>query len=161
MGLAISNKLIPGRFDEISKSFKDIKFREVTNGDILKGILDLFYSALKFCGTLISVLVEIVLRGSWAASIALADTIIWTGIVFSTSALMILSGLYEATLDRKIIESIQKQKPKAGNLHEPPLYLKIHLLYTVLVGNLSLNHPKVDSKVPQSERHSVGTMSKA
>lgn len=155
MGLAISDKLFPGRFDDISESFKEIKFREVTNGDILKSALDFFYSAVKFCGILVMVLGEIVLRGSWAASIALGDTIIWVGIVFSTSAPMILSGLYEATLDRKIIESIQKKTLRVGNHRKPRLYLEIHLLYAVLVGNLSLDHSKADKKVPHSENRSA------
>lgn len=68
---------------------------------------------------------------------------------------MILSGLYEATLDRKVIESIQSKGLRVGNHRKPRLYLEIHLLYAVLVGNLSLNHPKAHSKVPQSERHAA------
>jgi len=155
MGLAISDKLFPGRFNDVKKSFNDIKFHGLAKGYMLKNVLELILGVLTFGGVLIVILVEMVLRGSWAASIALADTVIWIGIVFSTSAPMILSGLYEATLDRKIIESVQTDKLRVRIDPKRRLYLKIHLLYAVLVGNLSLNHPKVGSEMPHSEEHSA------
>jgi hypothetical protein len=97
------------------------------------------------------VVLKVVLRGPLAALIALADTIIWVAIVFSTAGPMILSGIYEANLDRKVIEDIRlNQIQFLASEDQPPHFLKLHLLYAVLVGNLDLNHPKDDSEVGRS-----------
>ncbi len=68
---------------------------------------------------------------------------------------MILSGLYEATLDRKVIERVQRNELNYVNQKTPNLYLKIHLLYAVLVGNLNLHHRNVKSNEPESEKRSA------
>ncbi len=84
------------------------------------------------------VFVEITLRGSVAALIALVDTIIWLAVVFAVASPMILSGLYEAAIDRLVIESLEKavRKPLGDDGHA--LRHRIHLMYGVLVGNLDL-----------------------
>jgi hypothetical protein len=82
---------------------------------------------------------------------------------------MIMSGLYEASLDRKIITNIladlkkeRKQREKAeeeGADPEPEIdrdlqrtlfYKRIHQLYAVLVGNLKL--PPTTEDVPKNPR---------
>jgi len=85
--------------------------------------------------------VLLVLRASLAALFALIDTVVWIGIVFSTAGPMVLSGLYEATLDRKIIESLQEEE-------SIPLNVRMHFLYAVLVGNLLLS-PKPSGSPPE------------
>ena len=51
---------------------------------------------------------EAVTKAAIASTIALADTVLWVAIVFSMAAPMILSGLYEASVDRQILETIHK-----------------------------------------------------
>ena len=130
-----------------------------------------------------------------AALLALIGTILWVVVVFSTAGPMTLrfhsksnscrtwltsnnSGLYEATLDRKVIETVlgylalkegsQDQAPEHGARDqeangavtiarpgEKPLLRKhVHLLFAVLVGNLSQNPPG-SSTEPHSEQRSA------
>ena len=110
-------------------------------------------------------------RASFAASIALVNTIVWVAVVFSAAGPMILSGLYEASLDRKVIRSIvnelkveDKNSRKETNSDVPSqrdlnaerevFYKRIHQLYAVLVGNLQLP-PKEDIQDEPEEPRSV------
>ena len=97
------------------------------------------------------VLLEMTTRGSIAALIALVDTIIWLTIVFAVASPMILSGLYEAAIDRLVIESLEKavQKPPDEN-DGHTLRHRIHLLYGVLVGNLVLHDPSSGQSADQA-----------
>ena len=106
------------------------------------------WNLVEFGGFLLILLLKTVVTGSIAALIALSSTIVWVTIVFSSAGTMILSGLYEATLDRKVIEFIQAYakdpltiKPdgkEKSNTDIIPLK-HIHLLYAVLVGNLRIS----------------------
>jgi hypothetical protein len=162
MVIRISDDLFRGRYKTISGYYKKIDFKD----PILRYIID----TLKLCAILLLVFLEIVMRGAWAASIALADTIFWVAIVFSTAAPMILSGLYEATLDRKVIEKIQSKNKFHQRLldksdhretdiekvqreirqEKERIHLKLHLLYAVLVGNLNMN--KTESRETDAEK---------
>jgi hypothetical protein len=108
-------------------------------------------------GYLLVASVFMVFRATFAAFIGLANTIIWVAVVFTTAGPMILSGLYEATLDRKIIRSMlsalllkQETVREGGEKGEGSkderdcvpdwniFYKRVHQLYAVLVGNLAL-----------------------
>ena len=107
-------------------------------------------------------------RATFAAGIALVNTLIWVTVVFSAAAPMILSGLYEASLDRKVIRSILHElkaeekratKEADGNLPGSPrdrtserevFYKRIHQLYAILVGNLRL--PEKDDIEDEPEK---------
>jgi hypothetical protein len=98
--------------------------------------------------------VEMVIRTTIAVTIALLDTVIWVAVVFAAAAPMILSGLYEAAIDRQVIDTIQDTVLDPSTIDtmdvksiipaspEPPFrpadYMRhrIHLLYALLVGNL-------------------------
>jgi hypothetical protein len=153
MVIRISDDLFRGRYKTISDFYEKINSNDP--------IQISSWNTLKLGAILLLVFVEIVLRGSWAASVAFADTIIWVAIVFSTAGPMILSGLYEATLDRKVIEKIQLNELQflaSKDQKTPDLYLRIHLLYAVLVGNLELNYPEDDSEGRRSAWDDVKTL---
>ena len=52
-----------------------------------------------------------VAKAAIASTIAFADTVLWVAVVFSMAAPMILSGLYEASVDRQVLETIRKDLP--------------------------------------------------
>ncbi|KAK2609843.1 hypothetical protein N8I77_003320 [Diaporthe amygdali] len=69
-----------------------------------------------------------------AMVIVALDTILWLLICWGLSAPMILSGLYEALLDSRVINFVQ-EKMKSRNL---TLDMRCRLLMLVLIGNLDL-----------------------
>ncbi|ROV97960.1 hypothetical protein VSDG_04879 [Cytospora chrysosperma] len=85
------------------------------------------------------------------------DTIIWLSVCWALSGPMILSGLYEALLDNRVIDFVQEKK-KHRNL---TLDMRCRLLMLVLIGNLDLaleddpfaNDPAYSRR--QSQRHQV------
>ncbi|KAH0556923.1 hypothetical protein GP486_005291 [Trichoglossum hirsutum] len=93
------------------------------------------YDLTKITGMTAAVLISAPL----SAAIALLDTIIWVATVFAMLGPMILSGLYEAHLDRKILQYLYSSKSKGVKLYERAL-----LLHIVLVGNLILIKPGND-----------------
>lgn len=62
------------------------------------------------------------------------DTLIWLSICWALSGPMIMSGLYEALLDNRVIDFVQDKK-KNGRL---TLDMRCRLLMLVLIGNLDL-----------------------
>lgn len=73
--------------------------------------------------------------GAIGAMIIVAlDTILWLSICWGLSAPMILSGLYEAMLDSRVIDFV-REKMKSRNL---TLDMRCRLLMLVLIGNLDL-----------------------
>lgn len=52
---------------------------------------------------------DIVVRAIIAAMIGFVDTLLWTALVFSAAGPMILSGLYEANVDRQVITYVEKE----------------------------------------------------
>lgn len=62
------------------------------------------------------------------------DTLIWLSICWALSGPMIMSGLYEALLDNRVIDFVEKNK-KHRNL---TLDMRCRLLMLVLIGNLDL-----------------------
>ncbi|KAI3397250.1 hypothetical protein diail_11049 [Diaporthe ilicicola] len=73
--------------------------------------------------------------GAIGAMIIVAlDTILWLSICWGLSAPMILSGLYEALLDSRVIDFV-REKMKSRNL---TLDMRCRLLMLVLIGNLDL-----------------------
>ncbi len=88
------------------------------------------------------VVLEMMTRGFIAALIALVDTIVWLTVVFAVASPMILSGLYEAAVDRLVIESLEKALRNTLDENDGhALRHRIHLMYGVLVGNLVLHDP--------------------
>lgn len=69
-----------------------------------------------------------------AMMIVTLDTIIWLSLCWGLSAPMILSGLYEALLDSRVVEFV-REKMKSRNL---TLDMRCRLLMLVLIGNLDL-----------------------
>ena len=64
----------------------------------------------------------------------LADTIIWLSLCFAFAGRMIISGLYEALLDSRMLEFVQ-EKVKNNNL---TLDMRCRILMVILIGNLDL-----------------------
>jgi hypothetical protein len=98
--------------------------------------------------------ISTVSRATIAACIALLNTLIWVIIVFSAATPMILSGLYEASLDRNVIKDMrgsliaakawrEKRQDRVGriaNETEVGHYTeRVHQLYAILIGNLILS----------------------
>lgn len=72
-----------------------------------------------------------------AVAIVTVDTIVWLSICFALAGPMMLSGLYEALLDNRVIEFV-REKTHNRNL---TLDMRCRLLMVVLIGNLD---PAVD-----------------
>jgi hypothetical protein len=69
-----------------------------------------------------------------AGVMVLADTIIWLSLCFAFAGPMIISGLYEALLDSRMLEFVQ-EKVKNHNL---TLDMRYRMLMVILIGNLDL-----------------------
>ena len=132
------------------------------------GVIQLSIQLFKLFIIAQKTLLLMLFRATFAAGIALVNTLIWVTVVFSAAAPMILSGLYEASLDRKVIRSILHElkaeekcstKEADGNLPRSPrdrtserevFYKRIHQLYAILVGNLRL--PEKDDIEDEPEK---------
>ncbi|KAI9838095.1 MAG: hypothetical protein M1819_006251 [Sarea resinae] len=106
-----------------------------------------------------NLLVDIVVGfyyASIAGSIAVLDTVVWLSIVFAYAGPMLISALYEAGLDRQILEDDLRKSPKTKRKGEVDqiIFMKdgqvqqkglraIHLLYAILVGNLEFGRPRI------------------
>jgi hypothetical protein len=130
-------------------------------GEVFVAFVDVFV----FANILI---VEMVIRTTIAVTIALLDTIIWVTVVFATATPMILSGLYEAALDRQVIDImhgmiIDRKTIDSHRLesfipvspeddYAPVQYMRhrVHLLYALLVGNLVMGDLKTkQNSIPE------------
>jgi hypothetical protein len=75
-----------------------------------------------------------VINAIQAGAMVLADTIIWLSLCFAFAGPMILSGLYEALLDSRMLEFVQVRVK-----HEKlTLDMRCRLLMVILIGNLDL-----------------------
>lgn len=70
----------------------------------------------------------------FAMLIVTLDTAVWLSICWALSGPMVLSGLYEALLDNRIVEFV-RTRTKCGNL---TVDMRCRLLMLVLIGNLDL-----------------------
>ncbi|KAI9851004.1 MAG: hypothetical protein M1838_004696, partial [Thelocarpon superellum] len=70
-----------------------------------------------------------------AALIVTVDTIVWLCVVFAFSGPLLLSGLYEALLDKRVIDHMQE---KLDN-RRLSVQMRARIYYTVLVGNLDVD----------------------
>lgn len=70
-----------------------------------------------------------------AALIVTIDTIFWLCAVFALAGPLLLSGLYEAWIDKRVVDYMS-DKSKFNNL---PFALRSRILIAVLVGNLDLD----------------------
>jgi hypothetical protein len=68
-----------------------------------------------------------------AAVMVSVDTLIWLALCFVFAAPMILSGVYEAFWDHRILKFLNEEGAKLR------VEMKTKLLYIVLVGNIDLN----------------------
>ena len=125
-------------------------------GSSKHGIIRLLICLIKLLISFHKTLLLMLFRATFAAGIALLNTLIWMAVVFSAAGPMIMSGLYEASLDRKVIRSIlhelrtekrRAMKEASGDLPRRPrdrnseievFYKRVHQLYAILVGNLQL-----------------------
>lgn len=73
-----------------------------------------------------------------AMVIMTVDTVVWLAICFAFAGPMLLSGVYEFVLDRKILECLC---PPEKSIDRPkiPIKLRAHLLLAVVVGNLRIS----------------------
>ena len=69
-----------------------------------------------------------------AALIVSVDTIVWLCIVFAVAGPLLLSGLYEAWIDKRVVDYMSRK----NNIDDLPLALRSRILIAVLVGNLDL-----------------------
>ncbi len=101
---------------------------------------------------------KILSRAAVAAGLGILNVVAWVIVVFSTAAPMILSGLYEATVDRQVLGTIEREV-RDRVLDQPPDYTpteedtqrtkyQVHLLYAVLVGNLELWRRRKEDEEP-------------
>jgi hypothetical protein len=74
------------------------------------------------------------LRATAAAILVSVDTLIWLCICFAAAGPMILSGIYEAFLDSRILSVLQKSLD-SGSL---TMQMRARLLLTILVGNFDM-----------------------
>lgn len=87
-----------------------------------------------------------VVRATIATAISLINTVFWVAVVFSTAGPMMLSGLYEARLDRRVVSGMLKGvrtesfTGKDGGREK--FYRRVGGLYVVLVGNLEFGKEK-------------------
>lgn len=72
------------------------------------------------------------------------DTLIWLALCFAFAAPMILSGIYEAFLDHRILKFLDEEGKKL------PVEMRAKLLYIILVGNLDLAGHESKSKIRSS-----------
>jgi hypothetical protein len=70
-----------------------------------------------------------------AAIIVAIDTILWLCAVFALAGPLLLSGLYEAWIDKRVLDFVSE---KIENEHLE-LHTRVRILLTVLVGNLDLD----------------------
>lgn len=108
-------------------------------------------------------------RAAVAASLGLINVVVWVAVVFSTAAPMILSGLYEASVDRQVLHAIERKvRPlkieQVESMHNPDpkpandtkkIRYQVHMLYAVLVGNLELWKPKLKTDAEKGESDST------
>lgn len=131
--LRIGDSLFPNHYDvlttkfhNIAKTFELLRRRRPENGPASPGdetelplsespkspwrhVLCVAIDLAQLVLYSVLVVAEMVVRGSVASFIAICDTCLWVAICFAMATPMILSGLYEATLDRTIIEAIQHE----------------------------------------------------
>ncbi|KAI9681554.1 MAG: hypothetical protein M1829_000751 [Trizodia sp. TS-e1964] len=81
------------------------------------------------------ILITIFPRAPTAALIAAFDTLFWIGVVISTAGPMILSGLYEAHLDRRLLSYVEK----CIGLGKLSIQDRARILFVILVGNLDMS----------------------
>ncbi len=88
-----------------------------------------------------------------AALLISIDTILWLMAIFALSGPILLSGIYEAFLDNKILNYVQNTL----EFSRLSTAKRAHLLYIILAGNLDLNtgsawdHIDCDPHDPESE----------
>ncbi len=81
-----------------------------------------------------------------AAVLVTIDTLLWLMTIFALSGPILVSGIYEASLDQKILGFVQA---KIDN-ERLSIAQRAQLLYTVLVGNLDmLTEPDEEVEVPE------------
>jgi hypothetical protein len=119
-------------------------------------LVNLFVSLVNLSGYLFVASIFLVIRATIAASIALINTVIWVCVVFSNAGPMILSGLYEAAVDRKVIKNtlaeLREEARKKKLVQRKIFYKRVHQLYAVLVGNLALPENPREARIDPESR---------
>src|SRR5437667_2298640 len=82
----------------------------------------------------LSNLIKVPYIATIAATLVTIDTVAWLSICFALAGPMLLSGIYEAFMDSRIL-SYLAQKYEHGHL---TVDMRARILYLVLVGNLDL-----------------------
>lgn len=103
MVIEISDDLFPNVLEDIKKEWNEFK-KDAEDASILV-IIQRFIGFV--LGNIVIVL-QLFIRALLAAAIGLINVVVWVLVVFSAAAPMILSGLYEATIDRQVLGAIEK-----------------------------------------------------
>ena len=86
------------------------------------------------------------------AIIVMIDTILWLCAVFALAGPLLISGLYEAWIDKRVLDFLSE---KINNEHVE-LPTRVRILLTVLVGNLDLQfawEPTMEVAAPLESQH--------
>ena len=78
---------------------------------------------------------SIIFRAPIAAILVTIDTIVWLLVVFALAGPILLSGVFEALLDKRVLEYLQ-DKIENGRLTGEQ---RVRILYTILLGNLDMH----------------------
>ena len=76
-----------------------------------------------------------------AAVLVVLDTIAWLMTIFALSGPILLSAIYEAFLDNRLLEYVHNERPRLSVAE------RARLLYIILVGNLDMNGKGDDEDV--------------
>lgn len=85
------------------------------------------------------------LRLLMAGILMLIDTMVWLSMCFAFAGPMLLSGVYEFVLDRKILEFLSPPA-KLHDRPQMPVKLRAQLLLAVVIGNLRINSSSLETQ---------------
>jgi hypothetical protein len=148
MVIDISDNLFPNILEDL-----DTAWTKYENATRESSTVEKIQPFIEFIVQCLVVVFLLCVRAALAALIGFLNVVLWVIVVFSMAAPMILSGLYEATIDRQVLRAVEIDVSRSGDDTEPKeegqkkhskdpnkdkVKYHIHLLYAVLVGNLNL-----------------------
>lgn len=170
LGLGLRKRTPPNPLPQPTTQRRRSSVANIGNRSLSLGakFMNVFTSFTALWGFVVVSAISTVLRAALAATIALVNTTFWVAVVFSAASPMILSGLYEASIDRNIIKDMrksllasqawegltesQKKEDKEGmrenKIEQDHFHERVHHLYAVLAGNLIL--PKKQASVSRA-----------
>lgn len=100
---------------------------------------------------------RVIVAVSAAAVLAVLDTVAWLMTIFALSGPILLSAIYEAFLDSRLLKYVNEER------HRLTIVQRARLLYIILVGNLDMNGKgdeedinngpwnRIDGRTPEDE----------